>query len=63
MPRLHLGAVVPRGIMTPEMSRILHEQAMARDLLLDGHQDQRGLKQCVEDWVMEEVIERLSSDE
>jgi len=36
----------------------LAEQRAAADLLLSGHQDQRGLRQAVEDWVMEEVLEQ-----
>jgi len=40
------------------MTRTLAEQRAARDLLLSGHPDQRGLRQAVEDWVMEEALEQ-----
>ena len=40
------------------MERILREQREARDLVISGHPDQRGAKQGVADWVMEEVLMR-----
>jgi hypothetical protein len=40
------------------MERILQEQRSAAELLLAGHPDERGLRLCVADWVMEEVMEK-----
>ena len=39
-----------------ELARCRLEQMSAADLLRGGHPEQRGLWQCVEDWMMEEVI-------
>ena len=38
------------------IERTRDEQIQAATLLLAGHQDVRGLRQAVTDWMMEEVL-------
>ena len=44
------------------IERAWDEQIQAATLLLAGHQDVRGLRQCVTDWVAEEVLITLESE-
>jgi hypothetical protein len=46
-----------RGYLaTDSLTRILAEQAAAAKELAAGAKDVRGLRQCITDWVAEEVI-------
>jgi hypothetical protein len=43
-------------LATDSLTRILAEQAAAAKELAAGAKDVRGLRQCITDWVAEEVI-------
>ena len=45
-----------------ELLRCLEEQRQAAALLIAGHPDRRGLAQCLDDWMAEEILLREEAD-